>query len=39
MCWLNYFAFGVNTSYINLFTYTKLLKYKTVLGKLAGQVS
>jgi len=38
MCWLNYFAFGVNTSHIYLFTYTKLLKCKTVLGKLAGLI-
>jgi len=38
MCWLNVFAFGVNTSYMNLFTYTKLLKYKTILGKLAGRI-
>jgi len=33
MCWLNYFSFGVNTSHIYLFTYTNLLKRKTVLGK------
>ena len=38
MCWLNYFAFGVHTSHIYLFTYTKLLKCKTVLEKLAGRI-
>jgi len=38
MCLLNVLAFGVNTSYINLFASKKLLKYKTVLGKLAGRI-
>ena len=37
MCWLDAF-FGVNTSYIHLFTYMKFLKYNTVLGKLAGRI-
>jgi len=37
MYWLNYFAFGVNTSHIYVFTFTKLLKCKTVIGKLAGR--
>jgi len=32
----NYFALGVNTSHIYLFTYMKLLKCKTALGNLVG---
>jgi len=34
MCWLIFLLLV----WINLFTYTKVSKYKTVLGKLAGRM-